>query len=526
MSSTRATSNSTTAFAIQNTNGSSNLFAADTLNGQVKIAGTELIQSSSATALQIQDSSGVPALAFDGGSHILKIYDTTGANYASITATSSSATFASNTGTTIVGAGSGNISLQLTNQADVLTATKTLSASSTLSTTDFSFTRNITGGSNALQGSVLKVEDLSTFSGGSSSPNLLYINQNNASATGNLILVQTGGSTTKLSLTTAGDLNIAGVYKQNGTSGATIICSGAQLLSNSTYAGGLTTGGTCVASNSVETLQDGYNNSATPANILLANAKDLTITAADTATDPNILFNLQCVTSCGTNGRFAVQNAGSDYLAVNSNGTIVIGTSTNNTSFGSDGTLTFNGTARHTRRYTLSPEYEGATMTGDGTANTGTMTSDFCSGSSHLNIGATCSASAEHNYYKWVSTSGTNDYDIYVRFRMPSDYSRNSGNTNTISNFNMFGYGTTSGTDKVELTVYNASMAVCGTTSFNTATTNVTWTENALTSISGDADCDGIVADDLITLRIHMISSGASNIAQAGEIRFDYLSKW
>lgn len=81
-------------------------------------------------------------------------------------------------------------------------------------------------------------------------------------------------------------------------------------------------------------VQDAYNNggtrstynNASDANtyMVLSNAKDFRIVAEDTATDPNVLINLKCVTSCGTNGRFAVQNAGTDVLAVDPAGNITL----------------------------------------------------------------------------------------------------------------------------------------------------------------------------------------------------------
>jgi hypothetical protein len=58
-------------------------------------------------------------------------------------------------------------------------------------------------------------------------------------------------------------------------------------------------------------LQDVYNNSSSPATITLADNKNLVFNAQDTTTDPSILFNLQCVTSCGSNGKFEIQNGGS-----------------------------------------------------------------------------------------------------------------------------------------------------------------------------------------------------------------------
>lgn len=86
--------------------------------------------------------------------------------------------------------------------------------------------------------------------------------------------------------------------------------------------------GNCSAGSTVN-LQDVYNNSSSPATITLADNKNLNFVAQDTTTDPNILFNLQCTTSCGTNGRFAIQNAGSDVFSVLPNGGgIVLGQNT------------------------------------------------------------------------------------------------------------------------------------------------------------------------------------------------------
>lgn len=84
-------------------------------------------------------------------------------------------------------------------------------------------------------------------------------------------------------------------------------------------------------------LQDAYNNSGTPALITLADGKDFQFIAPDTAgTDPSILINLQCGSSCtaaNSNGRFAIQNAGNDVFTVSPNGqNVLVGdTSTSST---------------------------------------------------------------------------------------------------------------------------------------------------------------------------------------------------
>ncbi len=69
-------------------------------------------------------------------------------------------------------------------------------------------------------------------------------------------------------------------------------------------------------------LQDAYNNSGTPADITLADGKDLTFTAQDTAgIEPSVLINLACTVGCaGTDGRFSVQNNGVDVFTVSPNG--------------------------------------------------------------------------------------------------------------------------------------------------------------------------------------------------------------
>lgn len=75
------------------------------------------------------------------------------------------------------------------------------------------------------------------------------------------------------------------------------------------------------SSGATTNLQDVYNNSSSPATITLADNKNLVFTVQDTTTDPSVLFNLQCVTSCSTNGKFAIQNGGTDIFTVGPNGT-------------------------------------------------------------------------------------------------------------------------------------------------------------------------------------------------------------
>ncbi len=68
------------------------------------------------------------------------------------------------------------------------------------------------------------------------------------------------------------------------------------------------------------TLQDAYTNSSTPAAITTADGKNIVFNMADTSTDANFLIDLQCDTSCGSNGKFAIQNDAVDILTISPTG--------------------------------------------------------------------------------------------------------------------------------------------------------------------------------------------------------------
>jgi len=182
-----------------------------------------------ATGLLIQDASATNALAFDSSTKTLKVYGVSGVGYASVSYTdaTSTAVFAAGAGgVSQLGNGNGNVTISLGGATDALNFDKTYTPVAAYSSSDFNVIRNLTGTSYALTGNVLKIEDQSTITSGSSASNLLYINQANTSATGNLILAQTGGSTTKFAVSTAGTVTIAAGQSYTGT-GALTVSSGA-----------------------------------------------------------------------------------------------------------------------------------------------------------------------------------------------------------------------------------------------------------------------------------------------------------
>jgi hypothetical protein len=185
--------------------------------------------TNSATALLVQNAGGYSALALDTTSSTLKVYENvaTPTNFASISYAGGAAIFAASSGITQIGNGTGNVTANLTNANDIYSFNKTYTPVAAYSLNDFSVSRTLTGAANSLTGSVLKVEDLS--SGSAAAPNVLYVNQNNASATGNLIVAKTTGTTTRFSVDTLGNVNAG-----NGFQIGTTASSGNYLRGNGT----------------------------------------------------------------------------------------------------------------------------------------------------------------------------------------------------------------------------------------------------------------------------------------------------
>jgi fibronectin-binding autotransporter adhesin len=175
------------------------------------------------SAVTLQDSSGNNAFVFDSTTSHLKVYEniTTPVRYADIyyDNTNSQAVFAASSGTTTVGNGAGNVTIPLTGQNDVFAYTKTYTPAATYSNTDFSITRTLTAAANTASGVVVSIQD--TSSGSVVQPTLLQINQNNGSATGNLIQGQLAGAD-KFVVGVAGSVTIASGQSYTGAGAVTL----------------------------------------------------------------------------------------------------------------------------------------------------------------------------------------------------------------------------------------------------------------------------------------------------------------
>ncbi len=195
--------------------------------------------------------------------------------------------------------------------------------------------------------------------------------------------------------------------------------------------------------------------------------------------------------------------------------TLRVGDGTNGISFNdqTSGKLRFRGTAQNDISVTLSPEYAGAVLTGDGSNNTGTMTSDFCSGSSLLNIGTSCGASEDHNFYAWTANA-TNDYDIYVKWKVPSDFASFASTP-----VQFYGWKT-GGSDAVQMRVYKSgSSTVCDNDSLGS---NGSW---ALTNSVPTTNCTINPGDELV-FRMTVSVATNGNYARVGEIFINYKSQF
>jgi hypothetical protein len=201
-------------------------------------------------------------------------------------------------------------------------------------------------------------------------------------------------------------------------------------------------------------------------------------------------------------------------------GTVRIGTSTNGIDMSGASGLLLTGTARPTRTVSLIPEYPGATFEGDGSNNLGSLSSDFCSGSARLNLNATVcgGTTSEYNYYEWTNpNAAVQDYDLYIRYKIPADY-----DTGSMTNLTLERWGSVVTTDKVHISMYGSAAAtLCSSNTANIAT-NATWQTITIAAPLGTCS---ITAGDTITLKVHL-EAAQNNAARAGEITLKYRSKF
>jgi hypothetical protein len=242
-----------------------------------------------------------------------------------------------------------------------------------------------------------------------------------------------------------------------------------------------------------------------------------------TATTPTITINDSeslVITDASTPDTFTINTSGS--LFSYSDGT-------NSFTFDVDTGPVYAGTARPAKTVTLVPEYQGAVLTGDTSSNSGTMTSDFCSDLRGINTNASPSNASpcdsdlteEHNYYTWTSTSATQDYDIWVRWQVPSDFAAFAA-SNAVQ-----AYGwRTDATNEVQISMYDTG-GTADATDVSVATGTAAWTLTTVDSNpSGDGGGDTYTQGGYVTFKIHMANDTANDHVKVGEIIINYLGRY
>jgi len=159
-----------------------------------------------------------------------------------------------------------------------------------------------------------------------------------------------------------------------------------------------------------------------------------------------------------------------------------------------------------TQKIVLEAEYEGAVLSGDGSNNVGSMYAD--------NTGST---NNWMNYYNWSSSeTALNDYDVRVRFTLPSDFI--SWDTNAIT-FDYSTQTTSTADNQLNISLYLETSATEDTTSTsNVSSTAGVW-NTATISSTNLTDCNS--ADETCVLIIQLQSKN-DNYVKIGDITLSY----
>lgn len=223
-------------------------------------------------------------------------------------------------------------------------------------------------------------------------------------------------------------------------------------------------------------------------------AANLTITAGGaTVTAGALAVNSGSITSDGA-------------LTIDAVDSVILGGGGNTFTFDESSGPLYAGTARPTKRVTISPEFEGASLTADGGSNTGTMTSDNMTSTPY------------RNYYNWTTTQGgSQDYDVWIRVPLPADFdAMASANAVIVETWSDSLANTTATIDVFD----TGNTSDCTGVSIETTTVD-TWEDATPTGCTGGT----YTANGIMTIQIKLGSVSSSNI-RLGRIYFDYEAKF
>ncbi|HEU5005006.1 MAG TPA: carbohydrate binding domain-containing protein [Candidatus Saccharimonadales bacterium] len=173
---------------------------------------------------------------------------------------------------------------------------------------------------------------------------------------------------------------------------------------------------------------------------------------------------------------------------------------------------------------TISPEYTNAVMHGTGI---GTMTSDICSDTLHVNDGTSgqptiCGTNETYNFYKWTSPQASaQTYSIYVTYQLPDTFKTfASGQTSIMGR-------TDSSNATVQYSVYKedstTGLSQCGPT-VSVSTGSVSSWKVGVASGAADPSTCGFAPSDSIVFKIDVVASQNAD-AYVGNLNFTFSNK-
>lgn len=166
------------------------------------------------------------------------------------------------------------------------------------------------------------------------------------------------------------------------------------------------------------------------------------------------------------------------------------------------------------------PEYPGAIITPDGASNTGYMTSDV---ELHGNY--------KYNYYQWESSEATlQDYDIYVKWQVPDDFTGFQTGTNDALLIDMATEAANSTDNKIDVRIYeDGSATPASSDSGNYSSVAGDWhTDQEGNAIiyfdDSDSILSGLSAGDVLVIHIKMFSlkNSDNKYARIGAITLNW----
>ena len=174
----------------------------------------------------------------------------------------------------------------------------------------------------------------------------------------------------------------------------------------------------------------------------------------------------------------------------------------------SGGSFTYATGNRQDRKMILSAEYPGASLFGDGSSNTGNMTSDYTNSTT----------GDRHTYYEWDSgEAGLQDYTIVVRFTLPDNFGVWDATSAIV--FDFVTETTTAGNNQIDISVFLETGAAADATDLdNVSGVAATWTDTTIDDgLLGECDAAG----ETCVIEIVM-QSLSNNYVRIGDITLNY----